>query len=158
LVVLSACETGVGDVQNGEGVYGLHRAFALAGAESLVMSLWKVDDDATRDLMTGYYADLARGEGRAEGLRKRQLEMLGSGSGARAHPYYWASFVQYGDGAPLGNSSDFRLTSLRPPHGCGCECAGTHSAHSAWMLPALGALFVFMRSRRRRSQRSRAIP
>jgi CHAT domain-containing protein len=109
LVVLSACETGVGDVHNGDGVYGLRRALVLAGAESQVMSLWQVDDAATRDLMVAYYRRLEAGEGRAEALRAVQLEMLrGVAGGAtdatpaarqpnRTHPFYWASFIQSGD-------------------------------------------------------------
>jgi CHAT domain-containing protein/tetratricopeptide (TPR) repeat protein len=76
LVVLSACETGVGEVKNGEGVYGLRRALVLAGSESQVMSLWQVSDEATRDLMVGYYSRLGAGEGRTEALRQVQLGML----------------------------------------------------------------------------------
>ena len=116
LVVLSACETGVGEVKNGEGVYGLRRALVLAGSESQVMSLWQVADAATRDLMTAYYRLLLAGEGRTEALRQVQLEMLkgagpaqagsrrgvGAELGAaqvtdRRHPYYWAAFIQSGD-------------------------------------------------------------
>ncbi|HEY9284735.1 MAG TPA: CHAT domain-containing protein, partial [Pyrinomonadaceae bacterium] len=124
LVVLSACETGVGQVENGEGVYGLRRALVLAGAESQVMSLWQVSDDATRDLMIGYYRRLQAGEGRTEALRQVQLEMLKGGAAAtkqpappartgglsgalgvkqidRSHPYFWAAFIQSGDWRPM---------------------------------------------------------
>lgn len=95
LVVLSACETGVGDVRNGEGVYGLRRALVIAGAESQVMSLWKVDDTATRRLMTNYYERLQSGEGRTEALRQVQIDVLKKGE--RTHPFYWAGFIQSGD-------------------------------------------------------------
>ena len=99
LVVLSACETGVGKVTNGEGVYGLRRALVIAGAESLVMSLWQVDDQATKDLMAGYYGHLKQGRGKSSALRDIQLEM--QKQPAYAHPYYWASFLPAGDNAPL---------------------------------------------------------
>ncbi|HEY0251532.1 MAG TPA: CHAT domain-containing tetratricopeptide repeat protein, partial [Kofleriaceae bacterium] len=72
LVVLSACDTGNGKVTNGEGVYGLRRALVIAGAEGLVMSLWQVDDFATRDLMAGYYARLKAGKPRSDALRDIQ--------------------------------------------------------------------------------------
>ncbi len=99
LVVLSACETGVGKVTNGEGVYGLRRALVIAGAESLVMTLWQVDDLATKDLMAGYYTRLQAGKSRSSALRDVQLEI-----GARdkyAHPYYWASFLPAGANSPI---------------------------------------------------------
>lgn len=99
LVVLSACETGVGKVTEGDGVHGLRRALVIAGAETLVMSLWQVDDKATRELMTGYYQRLRQGEGRSEALRQVQLKMLRSER--HSHPYYWASFVPTGNWAPL---------------------------------------------------------
>jgi len=80
LVVLSACETGLGEVKNRYGVYGLRRAIVLAGAESELMSLWQVSDAATRDLMIGYYKRLMARESRVEAFRHVQLEMLKSKS------------------------------------------------------------------------------
>jgi CHAT domain-containing protein/tetratricopeptide (TPR) repeat protein len=94
LVVLSACETGVGEVRSGEGVQGLRRAFVIAGAETIAMSLWPVSDVATKDLMVGYYEQLMNGRGRAAGLRDVQLRMLRDSK--TTHPFYWASFVVAG--------------------------------------------------------------
>lgn len=102
LVVLSACDTGVGEIRNGEGVYGLRRSFVLAGAESLVMSLWSVSDSTTRELMTSYYKDLKQGMGRAAALRRVQLDMLKRTG--RHHPFYWASFIHFGEWANLDGS------------------------------------------------------
>ena len=99
LVVLSACDTGLGEVKNGEGVYGLRRAFVLAGTESLVMSLWSVSDYATRQLMTDYYKNLKQGAGRGAALRQVKLEMLKNPG--RQHPFYWAGFIQSGEWANL---------------------------------------------------------
>jgi CHAT domain-containing protein/Tfp pilus assembly protein PilF len=99
LVVLSACETGIGDVKVGDGVYGLRRALVIAGAESQVTSLWQVDDAATRDLMVDFYKRLQKGEGRGEALRNAQLSMMKSVG--RSHPYFWASFIQIGDWRPV---------------------------------------------------------
>ncbi|HKX30653.1 MAG TPA: CHAT domain-containing protein, partial [Blastocatellia bacterium] len=99
LVVLSACDTGVGEVKNGDGVYGLRRALVLAGSETQIMSLWPVSDQATRDLMVSYYRGLTQGQGRGEALRLVQLEMLKDLK--RQHPFYWASFIQSGEWTKL---------------------------------------------------------
>ena len=99
LVTLSACDTGIGVVRNGEGVYGLRRAFFLAGAETLVMSLWPVSDLVTRDMMTGYYSGLKDGLGRGAALRRAQLRLMRQPG--RRHPFYWASFIQAGEWANL---------------------------------------------------------
>ena len=99
LVVLSACESGLGEIKNGEGVYGLRRALVLAGAQAQVTSLWKVSDAATRELMVGYYERLLQGEGRAAALRNVQRRMLADSS--RSHPYYWAGFFASGNWRPL---------------------------------------------------------
>jgi CHAT domain-containing protein/lipopolysaccharide biosynthesis regulator YciM len=101
LLVLSACKTGLGDVQNGEGVYGLRRAFAIAGAESQLMSLWAVNDYRTNHLMVNYYQRLKNNVGRSEALRQTQLEMLQKPESQ--HPYYWAAFIPSGDWTPMGS-------------------------------------------------------
>ena len=97
LVVLSACDTGRGDVKLGQGVYGLRRAFIVAGAETVVMSLWKVKDDTTSQLMEAYYRNLLTGQGRASALREAMLWLRAS----KPHPHYWAPFVVLGRDAPL---------------------------------------------------------
>ncbi len=99
LVVLSACDTGVGEVKNGEGVYGLRRAFVLAGAETLLMSLWPVSDKETKRLMIPYYSALKRGDGRGKALRQVQLQLIRSKN--NRHPFYWAGFIQSGEWANL---------------------------------------------------------
>jgi CHAT domain-containing protein len=99
LVVLSACETGRGEVRTGDGVYGLRRALVLAGAEAQVVTLWSVSDEPTRELMEAYYRRLLAGAGRSEGLRQTQLACLGSAD--RHHPFYWAGVVPVGDWRPL---------------------------------------------------------
>lgn len=107
LVVLSACETGLGQVQSGDGVYGLRRSLVVAGAETQVMSLWQVDDNATRDLMIGFYRRLRQGKGRSEALRLAQLKLLSER--ATQHPYYWASFIPAGDWQPMREGSEKTL-------------------------------------------------
>jgi CHAT domain-containing protein len=99
LVVLSACDTGLGEIERGEGVVGLRRAFALAGSRSLLMSLWSVNDVATDRLMTSYYARLRRGEGRSAALRAVQREFLRDP--VLRDPYYWAPFILAGATGPL---------------------------------------------------------
>ncbi len=112
LVVFSACETGLGEVKNSAGVYGLRRALVLAGSETQVISLWKVSDAGTKDLMKVYYSELQKGEGRMAALRKAQQAMLHGRLEPTTegrtisettlpkdyrHPYYWAAFIQSGD-------------------------------------------------------------
>lgn len=89
LVVLSACETGRGDIKAGEGVYGLQRSFLVAGAEAIIMSLWKVDDEATQKLMTLFYSSWVR----TNDIRKSFLQAQKLLKEEKSHPYYWGAFV-----------------------------------------------------------------
>lgn len=93
LVVLSACETGLGEVQNGEGVYGLQRALKVAGARTVMMSLWKVDDEATQKLMTRFYAEMVRTGRKREAFRRAQQWLRGE----YPSPFYWGAFVMVGE-------------------------------------------------------------
>ena len=86
-------------VQPGEGVYGLRRALLLAGAQTQLVSLWKVADAATQELMIDYYQRLLKGEGRSAALRTAQEAMMADL--AHQHPYYWAAFIAIGDWTPL---------------------------------------------------------
>ncbi|MBI3813583.1 MAG: CHAT domain-containing protein, partial [Nitrospinae bacterium] len=92
LVVLSACETGVGDVKNGEGVFGLKRAFILSGAKTLVMSLWSVPSAETTEIMTEFYTLMSEGKSKSDALRQAKLNMMKK----KPNPFYWGAFVMTG--------------------------------------------------------------
>lgn len=99
LVVLSACETGLGQVKAGEGVFGLRRAFAQAGARGLIMSLWSVPDRETKELMVGLYRQLGRGAlGPGQALRRAALDEMAvvAARYGQARPFFWGAFVFLG--------------------------------------------------------------
>lgn len=97
LVVLSACETGYGKFQRGEGVLSLARSFMYAGVPSVLVSLWQVSDASTAEIMKSFYEGLEDGADKDEALRLAKLKFLENKKGLMAHPAYWAPFVQVGD-------------------------------------------------------------
>ncbi len=113
LVVLSACNTGVGKLRKGEGLVGASRAFLYAGAPSLLVSLWSVNDEATSTIMTWFYEGLKAGLNKRQALRQAKLEYVKSVEGPEKDPFYWAPFILLGDGSPMSfeRGSDFSLTA-----------------------------------------------
>jgi len=103
LAVLSACETGIGKIQKGEGVMSLSRAFKYAGVPNIVMSLWKADDKQTKHIMVDFYQLLKQGKTKAEALKIAKLNRIAEAKDNKiiAHPFFWANFIFIGDGLPI---------------------------------------------------------
>jgi len=95
MVVLSACETGIGEVAQGEGVMSIARAFSYAGASSVLATLWSVNDRATKELVIAFYQNLSKEQTKATALRQAKLELIEQQT--FAHPYYWSGLVAYGN-------------------------------------------------------------
>jgi CHAT domain-containing protein/Tfp pilus assembly protein PilF len=132
LVVLSACQTNLGELSEGDELVGLTRAFIFAGTPTVVASLWSVDDESTALLMERFYTHLRGGMGKAKSLRQAQLEVREE----YPNPYYWAGFVLSGDG---GEVSELQTSEGAEEH----ENQGVEEATSPWGWPSLvGALLV----------------
>jgi CHAT domain-containing protein len=101
LVVLSACETGYGKFERGEGIMSLARSFMHAGVPSLVVSLWQVNDYSTSKIMENFYIELSNGKRKSEALRAAKLFYLENTNGISSHPALWAAFIQLGNSEPL---------------------------------------------------------
>lgn len=111
MVVLSACETGVGKWQSGEGIVSLARGFAYAGAKSIITSLWSANDHSTAQIMEHFYANLKSGLNKKEALRQAKLQFLSRQKDPlNTHPFYWATFVPIGD-LETSISSESRASS-----------------------------------------------
>ncbi|MEM6379184.1 MAG: CHAT domain-containing protein, partial [Bacteroidota bacterium] len=118
MVVLSACETGVGVFQRGEGVMSLARGFAQSGAPSLTLSYWSVSDQSTAQIMDAYYQFLKQGQFKHQALRNAKQQYLNEQEQLqRLHPYYWSAFVHFGNVEPVKLRTDYPSFLLFIPIG-----------------------------------------
>ena len=114
MVVLSACESGLGSLDSGEGTFSVARGFAAAGVPSIVTSLWNVNDQAGAEVIKAFYGHLESGMEKDKALQKAKLDYLQTTDNITSHPYYWGSFVMIGDPTPIAlePASDNRLYLL----------------------------------------------
>jgi CHAT domain-containing protein len=112
LAVLSACNTGTGRLQKGEGVMSLARAFLYAGCPAIVMTLWSVEDESSANLMIDFYKNLLSGYSKDEALRKAKIKHIQSADPLRAHPYYWLGYVSIGDQRALYQTKTIYFISM----------------------------------------------
>lgn len=105
LAVLSACQTGDGELLRGEGVMSLGRAFTYAGCRSTVITLWPLNDEASGSIMADFYRHLSKGLPKDEALHQAKLDYLKEQNGPKANPFYWAAYIQSGDKSPVAHSS-----------------------------------------------------
>ncbi len=101
LVVLSACETGIGEWERGEGMISMARSFSYAGAKNILTTLWKVNDRKAGILMQNYYENLQDGLGKSSALRQAKLDYLSESKLENSHPFFWASFISLGNNEPM---------------------------------------------------------
>ena len=97
MVVLSSCESGVGEELKGEGFNSISRAFSYAGVKNIVHTLWKVDDKHTQKIMTSFYRNLKEGKQKSDALHLAKLDFIQTEQMIGAHPYYWSSFKLFGN-------------------------------------------------------------
>jgi CHAT domain-containing protein/Flp pilus assembly protein TadD len=124
LVVLSACETGYGEFEQGEGILSLARSFMYAGTSSLIVSLWQVNDQSTAIVMKNLYTYLSQGYSKDRALSQAKLDYLNQAQGFAAHPAFWSSFIQLGNASPI---------QLKTKHGL-----------PSWLFPVLLGLSIFI--------------
>jgi CHAT domain-containing protein len=110
MVVLSACNSGYGKIRNGEGIMSIARAFAYAGCQSLISSLWKVPDHATKNIMVNFYTHLEDDKKKDQALQQAKLQYLQETTIPHAHPLYWAGFIAIGDMKPIHHEHPIPIT------------------------------------------------
>jgi CHAT domain-containing protein len=110
LVVINACESGSGQFHRGEGMLSLSRSFLLAGAKSVISTLWPVDDKAGSTIMINFYTHLSRGNSKSKALRNAKLSYLEESKPAFSHPYYWAGYQLMGNSSAVYISPKLILT------------------------------------------------
>jgi CHAT domain-containing protein len=112
MVVLSSCNTGTGLLYSGEGILSLARGFIYSGSESVVMSMWEIEDKSGTEIVEMFYKNLKKGYPKSVALKKARIAFLENADQLRSHPYFWAALVVYGDNSPLYYSSRLKLTII----------------------------------------------
>lgn len=112
LIVLSACNTGTGDLFHGEGVLSLARSFFLAGVSSVVNTLWEVNDESSSIIMKSFYRNLSKGNDKDDAMRLAKLEYLENISPTYSDPYYWSAYQVLGDSTPVHKGINYYLLTL----------------------------------------------
>jgi len=101
MVVLSSCNTGSGLLSTGEGIISLARGFIYSGSQSVVMSMWEVEDRSGSEIIKVFYDQLKKGKSKSLALRKSRISWLKEADQLRSHPYFWSTLVIYGNNTPL---------------------------------------------------------
>jgi CHAT domain-containing protein len=101
MVVLSSCNTGTGLLSSGEGILSLARGFIYSGSQSVVMSMWEIEDKSGTNIVELFYKNLKKGYPKSVALKNARTEFLKNADQLRSHPYFWATLVVYGEDAPL---------------------------------------------------------
>ena len=105
MVVLSSCNTGSGMLSTGEGILSLARGFLYSGSQSVVMSMWEIDDKSGTEIVKMFYDNLKKGKTKSRSLKHARMEYLRNASQLRSHPYYWSALVIYGDNTPIRSTA-----------------------------------------------------
>jgi CHAT domain-containing protein len=109
MVVLSSCNTGTGLLNSGEGILSLARGFIYSGSQSVVMSMWEIEDKSGTEIVEMFYKNLKKGYSKSVSLRKARINFLRTADRLRSHPYFWSALVVYGNNRPLYYSARWKV-------------------------------------------------
>ena len=112
MVVLSSCNTGTGQLYSGEGILSLARGFIYSGSQSVVMSMWEIEDKSGTEIVEMFYNNLIKGYSKSVALRKARILFLKNADQLRSHPYFWSALVVYGNNTPLYYSKSLKVISI----------------------------------------------
>ncbi len=111
MVILSSCNTGTGNLYSGEGILSLARGFLYSGSQSVVMSMWEIEDRSGTEIVKSFYSHLKRGESKSKALKRARLDYLKNADMLRSHPYFWSALIIYGNNDPLYYSKQILITA-----------------------------------------------
>ena len=112
MVVLSSCNTGAGQLNSGEGILSLARGFIYSGSQSVVMSMWEIEDKSGTDIVKMFYSNLKKGYTKSDALKKARISFLKNSDNLRSHPYFWSALVVYGNNSSLYHDNSFLISII----------------------------------------------